>query len=96
MVGLNSQQEYSKLENGKLFFTDDIIQNICESFNISLEEFLSNSPQTNIANSPNTFNHSKNNYINDKDFIDSLIKAKDETIKSLKDQIELFNRILEK
>ncbi|MBS1651128.1 MAG: helix-turn-helix transcriptional regulator, partial [Bacteroidetes bacterium] len=69
ILGLSSQQEYSKLENGKINFTDDIIFRICKAFSISPEEFMNGNLSTHILNSPNSFNHSQNNTINEKDFI---------------------------
>ena len=38
-MGFNSQQEYSKLENGKIHFTDAIIDKVSQPFNISPEDF---------------------------------------------------------
>lgn len=90
MIGLSSQQEYSKLENGKLNFTDDIILKISETFNVSPEEFVNSNHLTSIIHSPNSINHSQNNTINDNDLINQLIKSKDETIIALKSQVELL------
>ena len=39
MIGLSSQQEYSKLEKGQRPFTEDIVQRICKAFKISEAEF---------------------------------------------------------
>ena len=38
-IGLNSQQEYSKLENGKMHYTDEIIKTICQVFKIHISDF---------------------------------------------------------
>jgi transcriptional regulator with XRE-family HTH domain len=99
MLNLNSQQEYSKLENGKKSFTDELIEKISEAFNVSADEFISPIQNTNISNSPNSFNHSQNNIVNDSDFVGKLLKSKDETIssqnetiKQLKEMVELLKR----
>jgi transcriptional regulator with XRE-family HTH domain len=94
LIGLSSQQEYSKLENGKLNFTDELINCISDTFKITSEEFVNSSQLTSILNSPNSFNHSQNNTINDKDVIEQLIKSKDETITALKKQVELLEHVL--
>lgn len=39
LIGLKSQQDYSKLENGKKHFTEKIISKICEVFNVDVEVF---------------------------------------------------------
>lgn len=41
-LGLDSQQWYSHLENGKKHFTNSIVLSICELFNISILEFINN------------------------------------------------------
>lgn len=41
-LGLDSQQQYSDLENGKKRFTDDIILKICNLFTISILQFINN------------------------------------------------------
>ena len=84
MIGLSSQQEYSKLENGKLNFSDEIINKICATFNITPDEFVNSSQLTSISNSPNSINHSQKNVINDSDFISQLLKSKEDGIVSLK------------
>ena len=94
MIGLNSQQEYSKLENGKLNFSDEVINKICAAFNISPDEFVNSSQLTSILNSPNSINHSQNNIINDSDFVSQLIKSKDDIIIVLKKQVELLETML--
>lgn len=38
-IGLSSQQEYSKLESGKMHFTDAILRRICVAFRVTLEHF---------------------------------------------------------
>lgn len=39
LIGLTSQQEYSKLEKGKRCFTNEIIYRVCKTFKISPSEF---------------------------------------------------------
>lgn len=39
LIGLSSQQEYSKLEKGQRCFTDEIIQRVCKTFRVSPSEF---------------------------------------------------------
>jgi transcriptional regulator with XRE-family HTH domain len=49
-LGLESQQQYSDLENGKKHFTDSIILKICNLFNISLLNFINvNEPDSNLS-----------------------------------------------
>ena len=40
---LNTQQQYSDLENRKKHFTDSLVLKICNIFNISIIEFINNS-----------------------------------------------------
>jgi hypothetical protein len=46
-LGLDNQQRYSDLENGKKHFTFELIFKICKYFNISVLEFRGNLLQTN-------------------------------------------------
>lgn len=39
-LSLDSQQQYSDLENGKKHFTDSLVVKICNLFNISILEFV--------------------------------------------------------
>lgn len=49
-LGLESQQQYSDLENGKKHFTDSIILKICNLFNISILNFINvNEPESNLS-----------------------------------------------
>ncbi len=95
LLGLNNQQEYSKLENGKINFTDELIANISKTFNITPTEFINPAQHTSILNSPHSLNHSQNNVINDSDFVGQLIKSKDETIATLKELVEQLKSIIE-
>jgi transcriptional regulator with XRE-family HTH domain len=38
-IGISSQQEYSKLESGKLPFTDDLLKRICKAFQVTPDHF---------------------------------------------------------
>jgi transcriptional regulator with XRE-family HTH domain len=42
-LGLSSQQEYSKLEGGKLPFTDELLNKICEAFQVAPDHFKATS-----------------------------------------------------
>jgi transcriptional regulator with XRE-family HTH domain len=86
MLGLNTQQEYSKLENGKINFTDDLIERISLAFKVSPEDFINPSQGGNVLNSPNSLNH----IINDNEFVTKLINSKEETIEVQK---ELINQL---
>lgn len=41
-IGLSSQQEYSKLESGKMPFTDELLQRICDAFQVPVDHFRMN------------------------------------------------------
>ena len=45
---LESQQQYSDLENSKKHFTDDLILKICNIFRISVVQFIQHPPQNSI------------------------------------------------
>jgi transcriptional regulator with XRE-family HTH domain len=95
MLGLKSQQEYSNLENGKVNFTDEIIANICRSFEITEEEFARPTESIHVSDSPNSNISSSNNTFNDIKLIDTILQSKDETIAALKEQNVLLKRILQ-
>ncbi len=97
MLGLKSQQEYSNLENGKVNFTDEIIANICNTFEITEEEFARPMETIHITDSPhaNNAHNSNSNNINDIKLIDTILQSKDETIAALKEQNVLLKRILQ-
>ncbi|HQQ95526.1 MAG TPA: helix-turn-helix transcriptional regulator [Bacteroidia bacterium] len=40
-TGMSSQQEYSKLESGKIHFSDAIIKRVCAAYNVNVEDFKS-------------------------------------------------------
>lgn len=92
-LGLNSRQEYSKLENGKMNFTDDLISKISKSFNISPNEFTNPDAEINRLNNQqaNTHNSSDKN----EDFVNQLLKAKDETIATQKELIQQLKKSLD-
>jgi transcriptional regulator with XRE-family HTH domain len=94
LLGLKSQQEYSNLENGKVNFTDEVITNICKAFEISEEEFVRPLETIHITDSPNTSTNSSNININDSQFVEALVKSKEETIESLKAQVALLKKLL--
>ncbi len=87
LLGLKNQQTYSKLENGQLEFTDEIIKSVCEGFSITIEEFTNESKFISLHNSPNANFHSPNSFNNDFSLITELLKTKDDLILSLKEQI---------
>jgi transcriptional regulator with XRE-family HTH domain len=98
LLKLPSQQEYSKLENGKRKFTPELIKKICEVFDISSSEFIydtKNNSNTNVKNS----NHTSINSANKTVVLEKLLKSKEhiilsqnETINQLKEMIELLKR----
>ncbi len=96
MIGLTSQQEYSKLENGKIHFDDDLIKKVCKGFNISPEDFLGGANKTYITNSPNSnsLNYSTNSTLNDISLINKLISSKEETIASLREIITIKDELI--
>lgn len=97
LIGLKRQQEYSDLENGKKQFTDSLILKISKAFNISADEFMNPAQHTSIIHSPNA--NTTNSFNNDITLIQELLVAKNEiiasqteTIKQLKDMIEILKR----
>ncbi len=48
-LNLESQQQYSDLENSKKHFTDDLILKICTTFHISVIQFIQNPSQIAIV-----------------------------------------------
>lgn len=96
LIGLDSQQTYSKLENGQLSFTDELIQKICTAFEIKPEEFTSTGSNVSINNSPNSpYNsNSPNSFINDISLINTALAAKQETIDALKALVQNYEKQL--
>ncbi len=92
ILGLQNQQEYSKLENGKINFTDELISKISNAFKISPNEFVNPGLQTNINNSPQS--NTQNSFNNNENFVNQLLKAKDETIAIQKELIEHLKKII--
>jgi transcriptional regulator with XRE-family HTH domain len=98
LLKLPSQQEYSKLENGKRKFTTQLINKICEVFDISSSEFIydtKNNSNTNVKHS----NHTSINSANKTVVLEKLLKSKEdiilsqsETITQLKEMIELLKK----
>ncbi|MCA0430435.1 MAG: helix-turn-helix domain-containing protein [Bacteroidetes bacterium] len=86
ILGLQNQQEYSKLENGKLNFTDELISKISKAFKISPSEFVNPTLYNNFNNSPQS--NTQNSFNNNEGFVNQLLKAKDETIITQKELIE--------
>jgi transcriptional regulator with XRE-family HTH domain len=76
LIGLKGQQSYSKLENGQLPFSDEIIKNICKSFSITPEAFMKGDQHANMINDPSV----KSSTDNDKTMFQQLIKSKEEII----------------
>jgi transcriptional regulator with XRE-family HTH domain len=89
LLGLKSQQQYSKLENGQSEFTNTIIKRICSVFEIN-ELSLVNPEDIRLPRDKEKF--IKKN-IRDNDYIISeLIKSKNEIIKSLKKEITILKK----
>jgi transcriptional regulator with XRE-family HTH domain len=83
LIGLSSQQVYSKLENGETSFTDDVINKISKTFDMDPTEFVKPNESIHISNSPNANNNSPNGILNEAMLIKELLKAKNETIELL-------------
>lgn len=56
-----SQQAYSKLEHGETSFTDEVIDKICQLFDVPVEEFVQSDEKINCINSPHAVNNGNNN-----------------------------------
>ncbi len=93
-IGISSQQEYSKLENGKMHFTDEILEKISQAFEMTVEEFMMPQGNANISNSPNANNNSPHGSVNHISLIETVLKSKDETIIMQKQHIQLLEKIL--
>ena len=74
-----SQQAYSDLENGKTFFTDEIIEKLSYYFKITPAEFERPLEQTYIGGSNSNNNSQINNTIDYK-LVECALSSKDETI----------------
>jgi transcriptional regulator with XRE-family HTH domain len=99
LLNLPSQQEYSKLENGKRKFTTQLIKKICDVFQLSTNEFTNHANKISNLNTTHSLNHIAINSSNNTDVLDKLLKSKDEiilsqteTINQLKDMIELLKK----
>lgn len=95
LLGFNSQQQYSNLENGKMSFTDDIIRRICIEFEISPDDFVNTTSHIHFSNSPNANSNNSTNHNNDNAFVQELLRAKDELIDSLRAQIDMLKQKLQ-
>ncbi|MBX3163350.1 MAG: helix-turn-helix domain-containing protein [Bacteroidetes bacterium] len=73
-LNYNSQQQYSKLENGQTHFTDELKNKICEKFAVSPEAFTNGTQH--------------NHGINDLNVLQELLQSQKETIKSKDKLIE--------
>ncbi|MFO0320880.1 MAG: helix-turn-helix domain-containing protein [Bacteroidota bacterium] len=92
-----TQQAYSKLERGASNFTPVILKRICNYFSVSATTFLNTGSQTKFDKSPQANN--QNSFNNESKLVDELIKSKNEiiasqgeTIKQLKEMVELLKR----
>ena len=97
------QQSYSKLERGDLNFTDEIIDKICNLFNVKLEQFINvdnGSYSNSVLNSANSIYHNNSNKV-----IEDLISAlntqqqqayeeKKELLTLLKQERELIQKLM--
>jgi transcriptional regulator with XRE-family HTH domain len=94
-IGISSQQEYSKLENGKIHFSDELIVKVCTAFNISPDEFINAGQGGSILQSPHSLNNSQNNSsINDSSIIEQLVRSKDETIHAQKELLATKDMVI--
>jgi len=96
LLGLNNQQTYSKLENGQMAFTDEIIKKVCDTFSISPEEFTNTGQNINISNSPQANFNSPNSFNNDVHMIHQLLKSKEEIIVAKENIIDLLKKEIDR
>jgi transcriptional regulator with XRE-family HTH domain len=90
LIGIKDQQTYSKLENGQLPFSDEIIKNICKSFYISPKAFTRGDQNKNLNKDENVKFNSSNPTENDKSIIQQLIKSKEEIIAAKENLIAIL------
>jgi transcriptional regulator with XRE-family HTH domain len=90
LIGIKNQQTYSKLENGQLPFSDEIIKNICKSFSISREAFTTGDQNKNLNKDENVKFNSSNPTENGKSIIQQLIKSKEEIIAAKENLIAIL------
>ncbi len=87
-----SQQVYSKLEFGKKPFTDNLIQGICDLFEISPEEFTSTTGFMNIqSNSPHAYG-----YANNVNALESLMSNFLQEIQQSREERKAFIQVIER
>jgi transcriptional regulator with XRE-family HTH domain len=96
LLGLNNQQTYSKLENGQMAFTDEIIKKVCDTFSISPEEFTNTGQNINISNSPQANFNSPNSFNNDVHMVHQLLKSKEEIIVAKENIIDLLKKEIDR
>jgi transcriptional regulator with XRE-family HTH domain len=96
LFGLNNQQTYSKLENGQMAFTDEIIKKVCDTFSISPEEFTNTGQNINISNSPQAKFNSPNSFNNDVHMVHQLLKSKEEIIVAKENIIDLLKKEIDR
>lgn len=87
LLGLGSQQIYSKLEKGLMPFSDEIIKTICLKFNITVDQFVNFEEHTSTTQ----------NATNDTTLLTIALTCKQETIDAQKEIISGYEKqLLEK
>lgn len=91
-----SQQSYSKLERGEVDFTDEVIDDICNYFKISRDEFIELNSGTNCINSPNSATnvYNSNNIANN--INEEIVRSFLEELKSMREERIFFMKSIEK
>ena len=100
LLGINSQQQYSRLEKGQVHFTDEMIVKICEAFDLNKLDFINLTyyekilkPNSAIVRQPNISDSNINtgNDIKSQESINLLVEKR-----KLQEQIKSINKIIGK
>ncbi len=76
-----TQQAYSKLERGETHFSDEIIDKVCNTLEMTIGEFVAFGDNVLFSNSPQSNN---NGYVNDVKIIETLQKTYEQNTELLK------------
>lgn len=88
------QQAYSKLERGETDFSDEVVDNICNYFKITLDDFTQSSDKINCVNSPNSASNIHNSHINTS--IADVLPALMEELKSMREERKFYLQSIER
>lgn len=87
LLGIKNQQYYSKLENGQMTFTKEIIAKICKIFELSNEDFTSSEEKHETADNNGQLQGTTDKLSMESFVIRELINSKNELINHLKKEI---------